>query len=124
MQTISEVTQLDTLEFANLLVEAILDKKGGDILLLDMQDQVIFADYFLLCSGESNRQIQAIVSGMLDEAKREVREIPRSVEGNADDGWMLVDYGAVVVHIFDEERREYYDLEELWQDARVVLRMQ
>jgi ribosome-associated protein len=124
MQMTAEATQLDTLEFANLLVEAILDKKGSDILLLDMQEQVIFSDYFLLCNGQSNRQIKALVNGMLEEAKQKAREIALSVEGNEDDGWMLIDFGAVVVHIFDPEKREYYDLEELWQDARVVLRMQ
>ncbi len=124
MQTIAEATQLNTLEFANLLVEAILDKKGSDILLLDMQEQVIFADYFLLCNGQSNRQIKALVSAMLDEAKQKAREIALSIEGSEDDGWMLIDFGAIVIHVFDSEKREYYDLEELWQDARVVLRMQ
>lgn len=124
MQMIAEVTQLDTLEFANLLVDTILDKKGGDILLLDMQEQVIFADYFLLCNGQSNRQIKAIVNAMLDDAKQEAREIALSVEGDADDGWMLIDFGAIVVHVFAPDKREYYDLEELWQDARIVLRMQ
>lgn len=124
MQMTAEVTQLETLEFANLLVETILDKKGGDILLLDMQEQVIFADYFLLCNGQSNRQIKALVNAMLEDAKQEAREIALSVEGDADDGWMLIDFGAIVVHIFDPEKREYYDLEELWQDARVVLRIQ
>ena len=114
---------METLEFANLLVDAILDKKGSDILLLDMQDQVLFADYFLLCNGESNRQIRALVNGISDEAKQEAKERPVHIEGNPDDGWMCVDYGHTVVHVFAPDSREFYNLEELWQEARVVMRI-
>lgn len=88
-----------------------------------MQDQVLFADYFLLCNGESNRQIQAMVNGLRNEAKQEAKEVAQSIEGHADDGWMCIDFGHVVVHVFSPESREYYNLEELWQDARIVVRI-
>ena len=114
---------LDTLEFSNLLIDSILDKKGSDILLLDMQEQILFADYFLLCNGESSRQLKALISGMREEAKAEAQEIALNVEGNPEDGWMCVDFGHVVVHCFDPMAREYYNLEELWQDARVVVKI-
>ena len=117
-------TTFDTLDFTNLVIDVMLDKKASDILLLDVQEQVIFADYFLICSGESSRQIRALVDGISKEAKQEAREIPMSIEGNSQDGWMMIDYGYVVVHVFSPESREYYNLEELWQDARVVLRLQ
>ena len=117
-------TTFDTLDFTNLLIDVMLDKKASDILLLDVQEQVIFADYFLICSGDSSRQIRALVDGISKEAKQEAREIPMSIEGNSQDGWMMIDYGYVVVHVFSPESRAYYNLEELWQDARVVLRLQ
>ncbi|MGB1251376.1 MAG: ribosome silencing factor [Candidatus Promineifilaceae bacterium] len=120
----STETTFDPLAFTNLLIDVMLDKKASDILLLDVQDQVIFSDYFLICSGDSSRQIKALVDGIAKEAKREASEIPMSIEGDSQDGWMMLDYGYVVVHIFSPESREYYNLEELWQDARVVLRLQ
>ena len=122
-ETSTEVS-LDALDFTNLLIDVMLDKKASDILLLDVQDQVIFADYFLMCSADSSRQIKALVDGIAKEAKQEAREIPMSIEGKPDDSWMMLDYGYVVVHIFAPESREFYNLEELWQDARVVLRLQ
>lgn len=107
-----------------MLVDTILEKKGGDVLLLDVQDQIIFADYFLLCNGESDRQLKALVNGIVEDAKAEARQSPLGIEGSPDDGWMLVDFGDVIVHVFAPDKRDYYNLEELWRDARVVLRMQ
>lgn len=114
---------MDILEFTNVLVDAALDKKGSDLLLLDMQEQVIFADYFLLVNAENDPQMRAIINNMIDEA-RSVKERPLNVESSPTGGWNLLDFGAVVVHVFSPEQREYYNLEELWQDARVVVRMQ
>ena len=88
-----------------------------------MQEQVLFSDYFLLCSGTSNRQLKAMITGLRDEAKQVAGEIAQNVEGNPDDGWMCLDFGHIVVHVFDPRSREYYNLEELWQDARVVVKI-
>lgn len=109
---------------ARLLVEAILDKKGSDIILLDLREQAIFADYFLICTGENERQLQAMAEGVAQEAKEEAKILPLGIEGEAGTGWVLIDYGDLVVHIFGPNQRSYYRLEELWTDAYTVLRMQ
>jgi ribosome-associated protein len=105
-------------------VESVLDKKGEGILLLDIRDQAIFTDYFLLASADSSRQLQAIADGLLETAKKKADIRPWGVEGEPESGWMLVDFGDVVVHLFEPEKREYYNLEDLWREAHVVVRMQ
>jgi ribosome-associated protein len=105
-------------------VDAILDKKGSDVVLLDLREQAIFADYFLICSGENERQIRALAEGLRTEAKNEAGIIAKNLEGVPEAGWILVDFDDLVVHVFDPEKRHYYDLEDLWSDAHVVLRMQ
>jgi ribosome-associated protein len=115
---------LEGSELAHLLVESILDKKGESILLLDIRDQAIFTDFFLLANADSSRQLQAMADGLLETAKKKADTLPWGVEGEPESGWMLVDFGDVVVHLFDPEKREYYNLEDLWREARVVVRMQ
>lgn len=115
---------LEGLELAKILVDAIVDKHGSDILLLDVQPKCIFADYFLLCNGENDRQLRAMLNSVLEEAKKTAETLPNGVEGEPEGGWVLVDFGAVIVHIFAPETRRYYQLEELWRDARVIIRMQ
>ncbi len=115
---------LEGLELANLLVETVLDKKGSDILLLDIRDQAVFTDFFLLCNGENERQLQALADGIAESAKKEMNTQPWGIEGEAASGWLLVDFGDVVVHLFSAEKRRYYNLDDLWGDGHVVLRMQ
>jgi ribosome-associated protein len=100
-----------------------LDKKGGDILLLDIRDQALFTDYFLLANGESERQLRALADGVTEDAKKKAELLPWGTEGDPESGWLLVDFGDLIVHLFDPAKRAYYNLEELWQDARVLLRM-
>lgn len=109
---------------AKLLVDAILDKKGSDIILLDLRDQAIFADYFLIGTGENERQLKAMAEGVAEDAKKEAGVLPNGIEGEARTGWVLLDFGDLVVHLFAPHERAYYRLEELWQDAYPVLRMQ
>ncbi|MBP9502550.1 MAG: ribosome silencing factor [Candidatus Promineofilum sp.] len=115
---------LEGLEFAHLLVDVLQDKKGVDILVLDLHAQAIFADYFVICSGESEPQLRALMQAVQYEAKALGGRMPKGVEGAAGDGWILIDYGEVVVHLFAMEKRAYYDLESLWHKGRVVVRMQ
>lgn len=83
----------------------------------------MLADYFVICSGESERQIKAIVDEVTERTKEDnVR--PLHIEGNSPSGWVLMDYGSVIVHVFAPAVRGYYQLEELWSDASVVVRMQ
>ena len=92
-------------------------------MLLDVREVCHFADYFVICAGESERQLAAIY----DEIERKLKAegvSPHRHEGTADSGWMLIDYGDVIVHIFSAAQREYYQLEEMWRDGKIVLRLQ
>jgi ribosome-associated protein len=112
------------LELAHLLVDSLLEKKGNDILLLDIREHAAFADYFLICSGDSDRQIKALADNVAQDAKKDGEARAKVLEGDAADGWVLIDFGDLVVHLFSPEKRAYYNLETLWDDAHVVLRLQ
>jgi ribosome-associated protein len=91
--------------------------------LLDLRSVSLLADYFIICSGESERQVKAISNEITERTKEEgIR--PLHIEGDSASGWLLVDYGSVIVHVFSPIMRDYYQLERLWSDASVVVRMQ
>lgn len=111
------------LEVARRAVDAAEDKKAADIVLLDLAGITTLADYFIICSGGSERQIQAIADGVVDALRaEEVRPIGR--EGEAASHWILVDFGSVIVHVFTPPERDYYELEKHWAEARTILRVQ
>jgi ribosome-associated protein len=112
------------LDLAHLLVDSLLDKKGSDILLLDIREHAAFADYFLICSGDNERQLKALAENVALDAKKDGDTRPMGFEGDAADGWVLIDFGDLVVHLFSPDKRAYYSLETLWDDAHVVMRMQ
>lgn len=114
---------LEPNELAHTIVDIAADKKADDIVLLDLRNVALIADYFVLCSGQSNRQLKAIADGV-SRGVKDLGQLALSVEGASDSGWVLVDFGAVVVHILSPELRQYYKLEELWHEASVVVRMQ
>ncbi len=101
-----------------------MDKKGADITLLDLREQTVFADYFLICCGDNDRQLKAIADNIAFDAKKNGRIYPATIEGDPETGWVLVDFGDLIVHVFLPEQREYYDLEGLWYNAHVVLQVQ
>ncbi|OIQ12063.1 ribosome silencing factor [Neomoorella thermoacetica] len=110
---------MDAGRVAQLAAQAVLEKKGIDPVILDLQGITLIADYFVIASGTSTVQVQAIagrVEEILDEAGVELLHR----EGLEAARWVLLDYGAVVVHIFLEEERRFYDLERLWGDARRI----
>ena len=111
------------LDIARRVVELAEDKKAADIVLLDLSGLTTLADYFVICSGGSERQLDAIadgiVSGMRDQ---KVHAFGR--EGNAASHWVLIDFGSVIVHVFTPPERDYYALERHWSEARTVLRVQ
>lgn len=117
---------VDLAELAREIVAQIADKKGEDIVLLDLRERTIIADYFIVCSANSERQLKAIVEGIRDEVKKDHGLLPRAVEGEAGSGWVLIDYRDIVIHAFAPEVRSYYNLESFWleQDANVLLKMQ
>jgi ribosome-associated protein len=90
---------------------------------LDIRDISILADYFVIGSTTSERQARAIIEDIKQETKQAFDVRPLNIEGEAATGWVLMDYGGVVVHLFTPEMRAYYDLEELWRAGRVVVRM-
>ena len=111
------------LDVARRIVELAEDKKAADIVLLDLSGLTTLADAFVICSGGSERQLDAIAGGIVDGMRIEkVRPIGR--EGTASSHWVLVDFGSVVVHIFTPPERDYYSLEKHWAEAKVVLRVQ
>lgn len=114
---------MDTLELAHTLVDALEEKKGEDILVLEIREVTLLADYFVICSGTSPRMIDALAEAAFAAVKQEYKVKPR-VEGDPRGGWVLADYGNVVLHLFSPQRRNYYALEELWANGRVVLRLQ
>lgn len=102
-----------------LAARAALDRKALDLVILDVQGLSSVTDYFLICSGRSTTHLRSIVDAIRDELKAvEVR--PLHAEGTPESGWMLLDYGDVLVHVFLEETRVYYALERLWGDAPSV----
>jgi len=100
-------------------VQAAIDKKATNVKVLDLRPVTSFADYFVLCSGSNQRQIQAIADSV-GRAMAARGENPTSVEGERNAEWILVDYGDIVVHVFTEAARAYYDLDRLWRDAAPV----
>lgn len=114
----------ETIDLARRIVDLISDVKGENILLMDLRDITHIADYFVICTGNSDRQLKAIIAKITEELKKEGYTRLARTEGVAENGWVLVDYGDVVVHAFLEEQREYYDLEGLWSHAKTLLRMQ
>jgi ribosome-associated protein len=92
------------------------------VVLLDTREVCNFADYFVICSGESSRQVKAIVDGISETLKKE-SVLPMHEEGTSVSGWVLLDYRDVIVHVFGSAERNYYKLEELWQNACTKVRV-
>ena len=102
-----------------LAVEAAQEKQALDVSVLNLSGSGAFADYFLLCSGSSQPQIQAIGEAIEERLHRHGHR-PAHREGKSSAEWVLLDYGDYLIHIFTEKARQYYDLERLWRDAKVV----
>jgi ribosome-associated protein len=115
--------ELTPLEVARRIVDVAADRQAVDIVLLDIGQHASFADYFIICHGTSERQIKAIVDTVIEELEHE-GEHALHVEGSPSSGWVLIDFGAVIVHVFAPDERQYYRLERLWQDAPTILRVQ
>ncbi len=107
---------LNSRETALLTAEAADDKKASNILILDLRGLTYIADYFMICSGNNPAQVGA-VADWIEQTLAQSGMHPSHIEGQAEASWLLMDYGDVVVHIFDEQARVYYNLEKLWGDA-------
>ncbi len=91
--------------------------------MLDLKDIASFTDYFVICNGTSDRMLDALAKTVVDDMRAQHKKKSR-IEGEARDGWLVVDYGDVVVHLFSPDQRDYYQLEELWSEGKVLLRVQ
>jgi ribosome-associated protein len=109
-------------ELAHRIVDVASDKKASDIVLLRTAEITTMADYFVIASGRSERQVQALSQAIVDELREEGIK-PLGVEGLSSARWVLLDYGSVIVHLFAPEEREYYGLERLWSSAQQVVRL-
>ena len=110
---------LSPAEIASLAAQALEDKKAKDVKVLKITEQTVLADYFVVCSGSSAPHIKALVDEV-DKRLSEAGEPPKRREGMRSDVWVLMDFGCVVVHVFTEEARKFYDLERLWSDSEQV----
>lgn len=117
-----EKAVLEGLDRARRIVDIASDKLAKDIVLLDACGVCSFADYFVMVSGESPRQLGAIAEEIIHQLKQ-MGVYPLHREGTAESGWLLVDYGDIIVHIFAEVERQTYRLDEMWREARPVLRI-
>lgn len=103
----------------DLYVKAVLGKKAFNVVALDVAELTSIADTFIICSGRSNRQVTAIAEFIKTDLKKHKIK-PLSVEGSKDGHWVLLDYGHIIIHVFYEPMRDFYDLEGLWVDARRI----
>lgn len=105
------------LELVHVAAIAADDKKAQDIVIIDLENETDMCDYFLICTASSKAQADAVLEAIEEKVKKNCQEAPLSVEGKAGSGWTLMDYGAVVIHVFRPEAREYFRMECLWGDA-------
>jgi ribosome-associated protein len=115
---------LEPLDLAKQIVDLASEKQASDIVMLDLRKVSLLADYFVICSAQSERQINAIQDDIVEDLRNNAHRRPMRREGTPSSGWVLLDYGDVVIHIFAPEEREYYQLEDLWAEAPAVVRVQ
>ncbi len=110
-------------QLARLAADVAYEKKASDVLLLDIREVSTIADYFVICSGNNTRQIAAIADALDEELEKQGASVLHR-EGDAATGWVLLDFGDIIVHIFGAKEREYYRLERLWNEAKTVVFLQ
>jgi ribosome-associated protein len=123
MYSLSGGVSLDAGDLARRAVDAASDMQASDILLLDLRALETFTDYFVIMSVESSRQMDAVRQD-LDRKLAQAGGVLHHSEGDPFSGWTLMDYGDAVIHIFDQKQRDYFKLEQLWANARQIVRVQ
>jgi len=112
---------VNTDELISVIIKGIDDVKGDDIQLLDLREiENTVCDYFIICSGTSNTQVNAITGSIQKLVSKELKDKPWHIEGQNNSEWILMDYVNVVVHVFQKHIREFYDIESLWGDAKIT----
>ena len=109
-------------ELQQLVVDAATEKKASDIIILDLRTRTDLTDYFMICSGRSKVQVQAIADNILERSYQSPFKV-HTVEGHATGNWIILDLGDLMAHVFHQETRSHYDLERLWGDVPVIAEM-
>lgn len=110
---------IDAREVADVAAQALSDKKGDDVCVLDLTELSDVCDYFVIATGSNKRLVDALIDEVEEKVAKACHEHPFSIEGREEGTWILMDYGSVLVHVFTPEARDYYRLEKLWGDAPV-----
>ena len=106
-------------DYALLAAKTLSDKKAQDIIIIDIQEKAAFADYFVICSGTSERQINSLIDDVEDSFAKEGLFV-KSIEGKNGSGWILMDFGDVIVNLFTKEMRDKYSIEKVWGDCQFI----
>ncbi len=115
------IKKINTDDLIAEIIKGIDDVKGEDVQLLDLREiENTVCDYFIVCSGNSNTQVKAISGSIQKVVSKSLKDKPWHIEGEANAEWVLMDYVNVVVHVFQKQIREYYDIESLWGDAKIT----
>jgi ribosome-associated protein len=114
---------IETVSLARRIVDLAEDKQAHEIALLDIRTQSTIADFFVICSGDNDRQLRAIVDHIDEQVQKQYGLNPR-IEGSSDTGWIVIDYADVVVHVFSNAQRDYYRLDRLWSKVPPVVVVQ
>ena len=115
------MTDTRSKEMTRLAITALEDKKAEDISIIDISEVSVLADYFLIASGSNRSQIQALTDNVEEKLGR-AGYSPKQIEGYDTANWILMDYGDIIVHVFDRENRLFYDLERIWRDGKRIAR--
>lgn len=110
---------MQSLDIAKAAAAALENKKGEDISIIDIREISDFADFFVIATGNNRNQLDAMEEAV-GEALSKAGAVHKNTEGNRDSNWILMDYGDVIIHIFDKESRAFYDLDRIWKDGEVV----
>lgn len=107
-------------EMTKKIIAALEEKKAEDIRVIDISEVSVMADYFIIANGNSSNQVQALIDNVEEKLAKEDGISPRQTEGYRSANWVLMDYGDVIVHVFDKENRLFYNLERIWKDGKNV----
>ena len=118
-ETLEQPTRLETEDAVMMAARAASDRKAADMVILDLRDVAQFTEFFLICTANNSRQVQAVTDA-IEENLRQAGKRPSHIEGYAAAEWVLLDYGDFIAHVFSPSSRRFYDLERLWRDAKHV----
>ena len=116
--------KIESLDIAHEAIDIITKMMGESVVLLDLQGISIVSDYYVIATGTSERHLKALARGITDNAVLKRKVATRDLDDQAQSGWVLLDLGDVMVHLFVSSQRHHYDLEELWSEGKVILRVQ